>query len=294
MKQAFVKLHTSVFLASFTGIFGRLITLSEGMLVWYRLLITVTIFFVLTKSMGRFKRLPFRESVEISKAGFILVIQWLMFYGSIKASNVSVGVICFALVGFFTAIFEPIMTKSRFSVKEIGYSFLAIVGIAVIFNLDIHFRTGIILGVLSAALAAVFTILNRGLIQKHSPSTVFLYELGTGFIILTAMLPLYFHLTGTSFVAPGAQNLVYLVMFSIFCTMIMFLLQIQALEYITAFTVNLSFNLEPLYTMVWAAIIFGEAQGLSAAFYTGLSLIVLSVVLQTVSMYLSKKKVAAI
>src|SRR6185312_11123199 len=111
MKKAFLQLHIAVFLAGFTGILGRLITLNEGMIVWYRLLITAITMWILFGVMKKLKRIPVADILKIGGVGFIAAMHWVTFYGSIKYSNVSVGLVCFSTIGFFTAVLEPIVLR---------------------------------------------------------------------------------------------------------------------------------------------------------------------------------------
>lgn len=295
MKQAFIKLHLSIILAGFTGIFGKLITLNEGLLVWYRMLITSLLLFILLKIWKKFRLLPLQDMIRIGGVGFLLAMHWVFFYASIKASNISIGVICFSLVGFFTAILEPFINHRRFSVTELILSLITLSGIILIFNLDMRYQSGIILGVISSALAALFTIMNKRVGADYTSSTMLFYEMGGGFICLSVILPVYLYNFQVDTLVPSTQNIIYLMVFSVFCTILLYILQIQALKSISAFTVNLSYNLEPVYSIVLAMAFFGEAKELNYSFYLGLTLIVLSTVLQMFNvMYERKKKDKAI
>lgn len=295
MKQAFIKLHLSIILAGFTGIFGKLITLNEGLLVWYRMLITSLLLFILLKIWKKFRLLPLLDMIRIGGVGFLLAMHWVFFYASIKASNISIGVICFSLVGFFTAILEPFINHRRFSVTELILSLITLSGIILIFNLDMRYQSGIILGVISSALAALFTIMNKRVGADYTSSTMLFYEMVGGFICLSVILPVYLYNFQVDTLVPSTQNIIYLMVFSVFCTILLYILQIQALKSISAFTVNLSYNLEPVYSIVLAMAFFGEAKELNYSFYLGLTLIVLSTVLQMFNvMYERKKKDKAI
>ena len=280
MKRAFLQLHISILLAGFTGIFGRLITLSEGLLVWYRMVIASALLFVILKASGKFIRLPLKDSIKIALIGFLLSLHWIFFYGSIKAANVSVGVICFSLTGFFTAIFNPLLTRKRFSWREILFSIVAVTGILLIFHFDARYRAGIAIGVVSAALAALFMIANKSVSAGYPLITLIFYEIAGGLIPMTFLMPLYLRYFNITEYLPDARNLILLFLFVIFCTIIMYMLQISALRQISAFTVNLSYNLEPIYTIVLAGFIFEEHKYLNGVFYIGFALIVLSVLLQ--------------
>ena len=280
---AFGKLHLSVLLAGFTGVFGKLISLNEGLLVWYRLLITTLVFGVMLGLSGRMPKISFRDALRMGGVGALLALHWVFFYGSIKASNVSVGVVCVSTVGFFTAVMEPLVDRRRVSLLEIAFSLLTVAGVGLIFHFDTRYRAGIALGIVSAVLGALFTIINKRVARSRQAPTVLWHELVGGFLGLSCFLPFYLPALSVPFALPDGPDFLYLLMLSLFCTIGLYILQIQALQRISAFTVNLAYNLEPVYSIVLAMLFLGEARQLNAAFYAGLGLIVLSVALQTLS-----------
>lgn len=281
MKKTFIKLHISILLAGFTGLFGKIISLNEGLLVWYRMLFASVFLFILLWGSKKLQRMPLGEVVRMGAVGLLLALHWVFFYGSIKASNVSVGVVCFSLVGFFTAVLEPPLVRRRFNVRELLFSLLTVVGILLIFQFDTRYRTGILLGVISSALSALFSIANKQMGAKRTSSVMLTYEMVGGFLGLTCLLPFYLAFFPVQTILPSANDLLYLLLLSSVCTIGIYLLQIQILKNISAFTVNLSYNLEPIYSIILAMLFFGEAKELTPAFYIGLSLILLSVYLQT-------------
>lgn len=290
LSYAFIILHVSILLAGFTGVLGRLITVNEGLLVWYRVMMASFFFWLyLLATKGKI-RLPIRDVLRIAWVGFLLAVHWLLFYGSIKYSNVSIGVVCFASLGFFTAIIDPIWSKRPFSALEIGLSLLTILGIALIFHFDTRYQTGIILGVLSAIGAAVLTIENRRVGSDYPLMTFLFYELLASFVIMSLILPIYLKFFPVATIVPDTRDFFYLFCLASFCTVGMFSLQVEALKRLSAFTVNLSYNLEPVYSIVLAMIIFNEAKDLNFSFYIGLALICASVVLQSGIHYVKHKR----
>ena len=142
LSYAFIVLHLSIVLAGFTGVLGRLITLNEGLLVWYRVIFASVFFFLYLLIKKGQIRVSFKDVLRIAWVGLLLCVHWLLFYGSIKYSNVSIGVVCFASVGFFTAIIDPVLSKRPFSIREIIFSLLTILGIALIFHFDTRYQVG--------------------------------------------------------------------------------------------------------------------------------------------------------
>lgn len=281
MRDTFLKLHISIILAGFTGIFGKLISLNEGLLVWYRVLLTSVFLIIFLAIIGKLEKVSLRDFLRIGKVGAVLALHWVFFYGSIKASNVSIGVICFSLIGFFTAILEPLILHRKFSGRELAYSLITLLGVMLVFSLDTRYRVGITLGIISAALASLFTIMTKRIGNDYAPRTILLYEMIGGFLLISAILPFYLKIFPVESMLPTKLDIIWLLLFVIFCTIGLQLLQIAVLKKISAFTVNLSYNLEPIYSIILAMLFFGEAKELNFSFYIGVFLIVLSVLLQT-------------
>jgi len=285
MKQAFWKLHISVLLAGCTGLFGKIISLNEGLMVWYRLLLTVlltVLFLALRKGLPI---ISFSDFLRLTGTGAILAFHWLFFFGSIKASNVSIGVVCFSSVGFFTALFEPLIYRCKISRREILLSLLSVCGVLFIFSFDMRYRLGIALGIVSSALAALFTITNKRVSANRPTATVLLYEMTGGFLFVSLILPLYLFFFPVQTILPSLSDSFYLFLFAFFCTIGLYILQIQSLKKISAFTVNLTYNLEPIYSILLAMLLLHESKDLNTAFYAGLSLIILSVLFQMYAFY---------
>lgn len=281
MKKALVQLHLSVFLAGFTGVLGRLITLREGPLVWYRMAMTTLSLLVFLLWIGKLRRIPFREVLHIGAVGCLLGINWLCFYGSIKYANVSIALICFSAAAFFSALTEPLFEGKKFSIREMLLSLIAIFGIYIIMHFDKRYTTGIILGLLAALFSALFTIFSKKLTKKHDPYTITFYELGVGFAFISILLPFYLKIFPQTVMIPTLPDWIYLFILSIICTVCAFVLLFSSLKRVSSFTTNLTYNLEPVYGIILAFIIFHENKYLSSNFYWGFALIVISVLLQT-------------
>ena len=290
MKKDYFLLHLSVFIAGFTGVLGRLITLDSAILVWWRMAAAAVIMFLYLRITTRrgadacdasLQRYKFRDVLQMGGVGMLLCLHWVFFYASIKASNVSIGVVCFSLVGFFTALFEPIINRHRFSGREFLFSLLTILGIYLIFQFDARYRLGIVLGVVSSALYALFAIANQRVGKHYEAKNMLLWEMVGGLIGLTCLLPLYNMFIPVGRLYPAGMDYAYLAFMVVVCTIGLCLLQIIVLQRIPAFTVNLTYNLEPVYSIILSMFIFSEYKELNFSFCIGIALIIISVVLQT-------------
>jgi len=275
MKKAFLQLHLAVFLAGFTGILGRLITLNEGLLVWYRLMFSSATMWLLYLLMKRIQPISALDMLRITGIGFMAAMHWVTFYGAIKYANVSVALVCFSSVGFFTALFEPLVLKRRLDKTELLLGIFVMLGIYIIFQFDSAYKTGIIVGLISAMLGSLFPICNKILLQRINVETLMTYELTGGFLILSALLPFYLRYFPTPAFWPDWQNFLWLLVLSWICSVWAFRLSASALKKLSAFTVNLTYNLEPLYGIVLAFVVYHENKYLSQWFYIGFALILL-------------------
>jgi drug/metabolite transporter (DMT)-like permease len=277
----YLYLHIAVLLAGFTGILGKSISLNEGLLVWYRVLFASIILFFIVKVFRKSSRLRFREKWEIIQVGLLITVHWIFFYASIKYANVSIGVVCYCLTGFFTSVFKPLIYKTRFRLSELMLSILSISGIGLIFHFETSYRTGILLGLVSAALGALYTIYNARIVKKYDNLTINYYQMLGGAVGLGLLLPLYLHYFPVEHFFPGWSDTFYLILLALFCTVVQYFALVEALKKIPVFTINLSFNLEPIYSILLAFLIFNESKEVNFSFYAGLGVIIAAVVLQT-------------
>ncbi len=279
--KGFLLLHLSVFIAGFTGVLGRLIELDPVVLVWHRMTwaaALMALFLLLRKEMRHFR---FKDLARMGGVGVLLCLHWIFFYASIKASNVSIGVVCFSLVGFFTALLEPIINRHRFSVREFLFSILTVCGVYLIFQFDTRYRLGIALGIVSSALYALFAIANQHVGKDYEAKNMLFWEMVGGIVVLSVILPVYNAFLPIGKFLPTGMDYPYMTFMVVVCTIGLCLLQIIVLQKIDAFTVNLTYNLEPVYSIILAMLIFQEYHELNFSFVLGIALIIVSVVLQT-------------
>lgn len=291
MKKAFLQLHIAVFLAGFTGILGRLISFNEGMIVWYRLLFTAATMWLLFSLMKKLQRIPVYDIFKISGVGFIAAMHWVTFYGSIKYSNVSVALVCFSSISFFTALFEPLILKKKINITELFLGLLTMTGIYIIFHFDTQFKTGIIVGLISALLASLFPIYNREFLKRINVETMLTWQQTGGFIVLSILLPFYLQQFPTGNFLPGWEDLMWLLVLSWFCSVIAFQLSANALKRLSAFTVNLTYNLEPVYGILLAFAVYKENEFLSKWFYIGFAIIAAALVIHIILLMRIERKI---
>ena len=281
--RTFLILHTAVFLAGWTGILGRMITLGGLPLVWYRMMVSVPVLAGALALLRRLHKVTWPAFWRMAGCGAVLSMHWVAFFASIQASNVSIGVACIATSCFFTSVLDPLINRKRLSWAEVLISFMAIAGVLLIFSLDVRYRLGIGLGLASAALYSLFSILNINTARKtgEDSATMLLHELIGGVLVLTALIPLYLHFYPGADIRPEGNDFLWILLLGSVFTVLPFLFQIHAMRILSAFTVNLAYNLEPVYSIAFAALLFGEHREVGWSFWLGITLIALSVFIQT-------------
>ena len=292
MKKALIYLHIAVFLAGFTGVLGRLISLNESLLVWYRLLFTSLSLSVLFLWQRPFPVISAAGLLKIFGVGAIVALHWVTFYGSIKYANVSVALVCFSTLGFFSAVLEPLIRRKKISAAEVLLGLVTVLGVYLIFHFDARYKIGIGFGIVSAVLASLFTVLNKNLLNHYPPRTVTFYELTGGFVVLSFILPFYLRASHVPFSLPQGWDWPWLLVLSLLCTVLAFYLSLSALKTVSPFTVNLSYNLEPVYGIILAFLIYKENKNLHNSFYAGLLLIFTAVLIQMWRVYKTSRGTA--
>lgn len=282
MKKALLQLHIAVFLWGFTGVLGRLISLNEGLLVWWRMFLTVATLVFLRWVQKEFEAIAWKDALKIGGVGALVALHWVTFYGSIKMANVSIALTCMAAGGVFTALAEPLAFRKKIDLGELMLGAMTLVGIGLIFHFNPKYKWGILVGIFSVLLAVVFSILNKMLVGKFNAKTISLYELGGGWLAWTLLLPVYWYFIPAQSFWPDGMDWIWLLIMAWFCTVLSVNLSLQALKHISAFTQNLTLNLEPVYGIILAFIVFQENRDLSPGFYVGFLLIALAVLLQMI------------
>jgi drug/metabolite transporter (DMT)-like permease len=281
-------LHITVVIFGLTGVLGKLISTDSYLLVWYRVgiaVICLLIYFWLTKYSLKVSK---KELIRILLVGVVIAVHWVTFFEAIKQSNVSVALVCFSSSTLFTALIEPIYFKRRIKAYELIFGLLIIVGLYFIFSFEFKYLTGMILSVFSAALASWFTVLNGVLIKKTKAKIISFYELLGAFIIVSIYLLINSQGDISQFAVPLA-DLKWLIILGTLCTAFAFIMSVEVMKKIAPYTVSISINMEPIYSIVLALLIWPESETMSYGFYMGTLIVIATIFLNA----LFKKKKAS-
>ncbi len=277
--RAYFYLHFCVFLWGFTAILGKLISLKAVPLVWWRVLLATSFLLLLIpkKQWSGLNRSVFQRLFVI---GLLVGLHWLCFYGAIKLSNASIAVATMATTSFFAALIEPILLKKKMNWYELGLGILILPGMAlVVGNIDWDMRIGFGVGVIGALLGALFSSLNKKVLDNMPPPPLVItfVELFAATCICSLILPFMLWQSPETQVLPSAQDWTWLLVLVLVCTLLPYYLSLQAMRHISAFATNLTINLEPVYGVLLAALLFREDKDLNPNFYLGMLVILVAV-----------------
>jgi drug/metabolite transporter (DMT)-like permease len=282
-------LHLIVFIWGWAPILGRQISVDAFQLVWFRLLITLVVLAFYLAYIKQNIKLPQKDVLQLFGIGAVIAFHWFCFYHAIKISNVSVTLVAFSTGTLFTSILEPVFYKRKLIRYELGFGMLIIGAIAMIFQVEMQYAGGIILGILAAVTASFFTVLN-GLLVKRVPSSVItIYELSGGFIALSIYLLLSGNFT-TDFFTIKAADWGWLCLLSVVGTAFTFIASVGLMKHLSPYTVTLTINLETIYGIILAYFIWQKDEAMTPGFYLG-TLIILATIFGNgiLKNYLKKK-----
>lgn len=278
-------LHITVLIFGLTGILGKLITVDSYLLVWYRLIIAVVAllgYFLITNFSLKITK---KQLLKTLGVGVIIALHWVTFFEAIKQSNVSVALVCFSSSTLFTSLIEPLYFKRKIKPYELIFGVVIIIGLYFIFSFEFKYLTGMILSVISAALASWFTVLNGVLIKETKAKTISFYELLGALGVLTIYLLISTKANISDWYI-SFNDFKWLLILGTVCTAFAFIVSVEVMKKISPYTVTISVNLEPIYSIILALIIWPESETMSYGFYLGSIIVIATIFLNA----LFKKK----
>ncbi len=277
--QYYILLHLIILMWGFTGILGKIISLDPLPIVWYRVLIAIVSLGLVLPLLKRSLKLnSLREFFFLSGVGIVVVLHWVTFYMAIDLSTASLGILCLSTTTIHVAWLEPLVMGRKFSWIELGLGLIVIYGIYFVsadFNAQDY--KALAYGLTSALLAAIFSVLNGKLAMNMAPSKITFYEMLAGGVFLTILLLFRGELAPELFEL-STKDILWLLFLGLLCTSFAFLVTVELVKRLGAFTVSLSINMEPVYTIILAIVLLGENKIVGTEFYIGSTIIVLVVI----------------
>ncbi len=274
----YLHLHVLVFIAGFTAILGKLISINAVSLVWYRMVIATLLMFIYIKIKNINLKISKKDFIKLSLAGIVIALHWITFYSAIKVANISIALAMFSTGAFFASLIEPFFYKRKVIAYEIIFGLIVIIGIYLIVQSEIEHLYGMILGIISAFLSSLFAVLNGKFLEQHSATKISFYEFISGVVFITIFIAFFGQGFTSAFFDISISDFGYLTILASICTAYAFIASVYVMRYISPYTVVLTYNLEPIYGVILALILFPETEVMSSSFYIG-AIIILSVVL---------------
>ena len=260
-------LHFTVLIWGFTGVLGELISVSALHLVWYRVLIAALSLWVFFVFKRRSIRISMAQLGQYLAVGSLVGLHWVLFFHAIKISTVSVTLVTLSSVTLFTSILEPIINRKRIAISDVMVGLLIIFGIYLIFKFEFQYFWGIVYGLSCAFCASIFSIFNARMVKKASPTIITFYEMIGAFVVVSIMLAAVGQFDEQLYLSQS--DLLYLLLLGGLCTAFAYVLGVAVMKELSAFTVALTTNLEPVYGIILALMIFGQREAMSTGFYFG-------------------------
>ncbi len=276
----YLQLHFIVLIWGFTAIIGLLITIPSVEIVFYRTLISFIALGILLYLRKRNFLLGTREIIKISSTGLLIAAHWILFFAAARVSTASVCLAGMATCTLWTSILEPVMTQRKIKYFEVMLGLIVIGGLYVIFTFEFNHALGLFMAIASAFLSSLFTVINGKFSTRHNPYMITFYEMIGACIGTVAFFPVYLrYFAGENQLqlSPSAMDWLYLAILAIICTVYAYSISVELMKRMSAFTINLTVNMEPVYGIILAYLIFREAEKMTSGFYFGTLIILLSV-----------------
>lgn len=294
MKKALLQMHLAVLLWGFTGVLGEEISLDAVVTVWYRMFLTAIFMFAIVYYRKEWVPISKKDRLRLAYIGCLMAVHWVAFFGSIKLANVSIALICMSTAGIFTSLLDPFVNDTKHNIYELFIGLLGIIGVFIIYRAQQVYAWGVLSGLAAAILASWFTVLNKKIAGKYPARTMVLYEMGTGWLLLCILIPVFIGVSGEyTKLIPANIDWLWLIILSLCCTVWAQYLALTALKHISSFTASLSVNLEPVYGILLAFVIYKEYNQLDTDFYIGMTIIMISVLLQMLRVMRPGKRITS-
>ena len=274
-------MHFVILIFGFTGILGKLITIEAIPLVFWRTLIGGGAIYVWLKVRRKVSKKSTSDVLKMGGIGLLVAIHWITFFASIKISNVSVALTMLATSPMFIGFLEPLIFKRKIDWRELTVAAVVLVGVGTIFSFNTTYHEGMILGIISAFFASLFATLNGVLIKTHDASNISLVELLTASAAIFILLFFTGEVNWELFVL-SSQDWFWITILALVATSFAFIAFTSVMKVLTPFTTSVAINLEPIYSIILAVIIFGDEEIMGTRFYIGASIIIGAVMLNTI------------
>lgn len=276
-----ILMHFVVLIFGFTGILGKLITIEAVPLVFWRTAIGAVTIYLWLKLQNQVTKKSWATIAKLGGVGILIAIHWVTFFASIKASNVSIALTMLAVSPMFVGFLEPVFFRRKIDPKEIFIGSVVIVGVAITLKFSSGYEWGVLLGLISALFASLFATINGVLVKEHDASNLSLVELFFASLVIFIFMAVRGEV-GMELIAIDIMDWVYITILAVVATSFAFIAFTHVLKVLTPFTTTVAINLEPIYSIILAVLIFGEEEIMGVQFYIGATLIIGAIIINTI------------
>ena len=289
----YLHLHFLVFIAGFTAILGEAISLGSISLVWHRMLIALVLTFLFLIFRKYDFKINIRDFFNFSLAGIIIALHWITFFEAIEQSNISITLAMFSTGAFFASLLEPIFFKRKIKPVEIILGCVVVFGVFIILKANINSFVGVLLGIVSALLASLFSVFNGKLVQKNNPFLISFYEFLSGVVFILLYLIFSDNLSDLTISSFFSYDYLYVFILGSICTAYAFIASIYILKFLSPYTLVLTYNLEPVYGILLAIFIFPDTEKMEFSFYIGTLIIISTIIINSILKIKNNKKTSS-
>lgn len=282
MLRDYLKLHFIVLLWGFTAILGKLLTVPPVELVFWRTLLAALGLGGLLLGRGVAWRIPMVQVLRLLGVGALVAAHWITFFLAARLSSVSVCLAGLATLALWTSLLEPLLLRRPVRHYEVGLGLLTLLGLYLVSQAELDQLLGLLVAVLSAGISALFSVINSQLVKVHPPLRLTFYEMLGACLSIALFFPVYsrYFTEGRGLqLAWHGYDWLWLILLAGVCTVYAFSTSVELMKRLAPFAVNLTINLEPVYGILLAVLIFGQQERMATGFYVGTLLIVVGVLM---------------
>ena len=256
-KQALIAVNVATLLLGTTGLFGRWISISSIGITFGRVVLSSIALFAFCKYKGQDISIKSKKDGGLFLvSGVLLAIHWITFFQSVKLSSVAICTITFATFPLFLTFLEPLVFKTKLTLRNVLFAALVVVGISITaWGTDVGSGNfmGFVMGFASAISYAFLQLCNkRFTISGYNGTVISMYEQAmVAIVLLPVIIVSGFH--------PTATDILLLIALGLFCTAIAHTTLISSMKAIPAQLVGICNSMETVYSIALAFVLLGEA-----------------------------------
>lgn len=275
-KNHLLELLFATLLISTSGVLGKYIALDPPVIIWCRSIIAlVVLYFYCRKQQFNISILSKKDLLTLFLSAVFMAGHWITYFYSLKLSNVALGLLSLYTFPIITALLEPLFVNSKLSLVQVFLCFLILVGVYVLvpeFDLENDHVKGVLVGIFSALLYALRTLLLKQHVQQYNGTVIMFHQM---FVVSVLLLPFLFFMD----LKPIPSQLPYLLLLALFTTAVGHTLFVKSLRFFEVSTASIISSLQPVFGIIFAYLFLNEIPTTNV--YIGGGIILFSVIIES-------------